>query len=264
MAEENTTEKKARSRRQGFVDRYKRGNPDLDYDDDEVLDEQIANDLDGYDKLKKDRDSFNELLANPENEYAAPIITGVMTGKNPDGSPFDLQEWFLDNEPDLVFDLADGNPDVKKNYEARREQRRKDEEEARKWAAERDKNIEKEDKELDAAIEQEGYKPEDVEGLLDWIYNKETGLLKRAQSFELTKDDFVRLFRMKDYDAKVRKAEDDGYVRGRNEKIDMNERREGRRNKMPVISGGGRQQPKEDGGDPMLDALDKMGKAYRA
>ena len=98
-----------------------------------------------------------------------------------------------------------------------------------------------EDAELEAAIKEAGYKADQVKDLIDWIYDKETGFITRAMQFDLKKEDFLRLFHIKDYDLKMKEADDAGYKRGKNEKIDMFKRKQQERKQMPadVVGGGG-------------------------
>lgn len=249
--------KTVRSRRQAFVDRYRKSAPDLDYDDDEVLDGKIADSLDDYDRLRRERDDFNAMLTDPKNEYAAPIISGLATGKNADGSDFDLAAWIVENEPDVLIDKIDGNADWRERLDKRRAARRKDEEERRSWTQTWEKKVAAEDAEIDKAMQEGGYRQEDAASLLDWMYDKDNGLLARALRLELKAADFSQLFRMKNYDADVRRADSDGYVRGRNEKIDLSEHKSMRRNRMPVLpSGGGSRMQEEE--DPTLQRLRAM------
>ena len=120
-----------------------------------------------------------------------------------------------------------------------------------------------EDAELDAAVAEMGYKPEQVADLIDWIYNKENGLIKRALNYQLLKDDFLRLFKIKDYDVRLAEAEDKGYKRGKNEKIDMYRHSQRQRDNMPAdLTSGGGEAPKapETEENSTLKALRKMKK----
>lgn len=254
MAQE-VTEK---TRRQQLLDRLKGRNPDLDIDDDEAVSGQIASDYDMMDQRDDERKRFNDMLS--QNPYAAPIVTGLATGKNDDGSDFDLAEWFIDNEPEMLVDLIEGNPKTKERYTAMRDQRRKDAESEQQFQAEAEDRLKAMDAELDAAIEEQGMKPEDVKDLLEWLFGKD-GFITRARNFDLTKDDFVKVIRIKNYDTDMEKAGNDGYVKGKNEKIDMTQHREKRRSKLPVIgSGGGKPTPTEE--DPNLERLRQMGQVY--
>ena len=82
----------------------------------------------------------------------------------------------------------------------------------------------------------------------------------RARDFDLTKDDFIKIMRIKDYDSDIAKAGDDGYVRGKNEKIDMTQRRK-QGTGLPVINGGGGSARRTDE-DPQITRLNQMKDVY--
>lgn len=242
--------------RQRLAERYRSRNPELNVDDDEALGAAILGDLDAYDQNAEKIKRFNETVQS--NEIAPGLLSGILSGKNTDGSQFDLVEYILDNHMDFFLDYIEDHEGAKAKMQARRE--------ARKAEADADAALEeqakaqlgKEDAELDAAIQEMGYKPEQVADLIDYIYNKDNGLIKRAANFELTKDDFLRLFKMKDYDLKMTEAEDRGYKRGRNEKIDMFHHEQKKRDEMPADIDNGGVQTGTDTKDPYLSKLDKM------
>lgn len=248
---------KQQTAREKLLERLRGRNSELNIDDDEAVAGQISSDYDLMDQREEERKAFNEMLSS--NPYAAPLITGLATGKNDDGSDFDLGEWFLDNEPDLLIDLIEGNPKNKEKYRKKREQRKKDADEEAAFQSEIDGRLQKLDEALDAAAEEAGYKPEDTKDLVTWIFGND-GLLMRGRKLEFTKDDFTKLIRMKDYDNAVKRAADEGYVKGKNEKIDMTRHRESKR-KLPVLpSGGGTPSSKEE--NPMLQHMNELGKVY--
>lgn len=248
---------KQQTAREKLLERLRGRNSELDIDDDEAVAGQISSDYDLMDQRDEERKAFNEMLSS--NPYAAPLITGLATGKNDDGSDFDLAEWFMDNEPELLIDLIEGNPKAKDKYRKMRDQRKKDADDEAAFQAIADKRLQKMDEALDAAAEEAGYKPEDTKELVTWLFG-DKGLLMRAREFELTKDDFARIIRIKDYDNAVKRAADEGYVKGKNEKIDMTRHRESKR-KLPVLpSGGGTPSSKEE--DPMLQHMNELGKVY--
>lgn len=247
-----------KNRRQQLLERLKGRNPDLDIDDDEAVSGQLLSDYDQMDQREDERKRFNDMLS--QNPYAAPIVTGLATGKNEDGSDFDLAEWFIDNEPEMVVDLIEGNPKTKERYAKMRDQRRKDAESEKKFNEQAESLLTAMDAELDAAIEEQGMKPEDAKDLMEWLFGKD-GFIARARSFGLKKDDFVKIIRIKNYDTDMEKAGNDGFVKGKNAKIDMTQHREKRRSKLPVIGSGGGQ-PSANEEDPNLERLRQMGKVY--
>jgi hypothetical protein len=259
MAKESTDNQAVKSKRQMLLDKMKTRYPDLDTEDDEAVSDKIATDYDSGDKRDQERQQFNEMLA--KNEYAAPIITGMATGKNPDGTPFDLGMYLIDEYPEMVQDLIEGNDKVKEHYLASMDARRKAKEDDDNLKANAEEKMKAEDDALDEAIKESGYKTSDVENLIDWLYNPETGIIHRAVNFDLKKEDFISLFRIKDFDKRMKEAEDKGYVRGKNEKIDMLSHKQKDRTKLPVINSGGGM-PKEKETDPTLSNFDKMKNVY--
>lgn len=252
-------EEKKLSRRDALRERLHSRYPDLNMDDDEALSGQIADDYDALDARNAEREAFNQRMAEyPEN---AVLLAGLSTGKNADGSAFDLGAYLLEEAPEIVEDLIEGNEVNMARYEAGREARRQAKEASEQMSAEADALVAAEDSELEAAAKEAGYKLGEIKDLVDWIYNSETGLLRRAARFELTKDDFLRLFKLKDYDQRMAEAEDKGYVRGRNEKIDMTAHRRTRSERVPVLGNGGGQ-PEERDEDPYLTNLELMGSVY--
>lgn len=257
MAKDNETNAQQPTSRERLNERYRSRNPELNVDDDEALGAAILGDLDAYDQDSERLRRFNETVNG--SDIAPEMMAGILSGKNADGTPFSLEEYLIDNNIDFLLDYIE-DKDTAKEKLARRRQERQDAAAAEREFSEREQAmIDAEDAELDAAVAEMGYKPEQVADLIDWIYNKENGLLKRALNYELTKDDFLRLFRIKDYDVRMADAEDRGYKRGRNEKIDMFRHDQKKRDDMPAdIDGGGgptAQPPKKDS---YLDRLDRM------
>ena len=251
--------------RQRLAERYKGANPELNVDDDEALGGAILGDLDAYDADKAKMERFNKAMQ--ENDFAPEMIAGIMSGKNADGSDFDLVEYLFDNHLDFFLDWIEDNDSAKEKLKAGQKKRKDDKKKAENAAKEEEKlkaemqaMIEAEDAELDAAIAEAGYKPEQVKDLIDWIYDKENGLINRAANFGLKKDDFLRLFQIKDYDVRMADAEQKGYKRGKNEKIDMLKHQQQKRDDMPsdLGSGGGATPAAGKQSDPYLSRLDRM------
>ena len=261
MAKENEAQEQLTSR-QRLNERYRSRNPELNVDDDEALGGAIISDLDAYDRDRERMERFNKTVQErPEN---AEIMAGILSGKNPDGSDFSLTDYILDGHIDYILDYIDNKDTAKEKLERRRAERKKESESA----AEEDglspkamEALQAEDAELDAALQETGYKPEQVKDIIDWLYNPETGLAKRIGNYELKKDDFLRLLQIKDFDTRMKDAEDKGYKRGRNEKIDMFARQQNRRDAMPSdIGGGGKTNIQTTDENPTVTALRKMSK----
>lgn len=264
MAKDNEKQAQLTSR-QRLAERYKGANPELNVDDDEALGGAILGDLEAYDADKAKMERFNQAMQS--NDLAPEMMAGMMSGKNADGSDFDLTEYIFDNHLGFFLDYMENSETAKEKLkagQAKRKQAKIDAENAAKAeelakAALKDK-IDAEDAELDAAIAESGYKPEQVKDLIDWIYDMENGLINRAANLQLKKDDFLKLFQIKDFDVRMADAEQKGYKRGKNEKIDMMKRQQKKREDMPADLGGGGGTPSVEGEkkDPYLEQLNRM------
>ena len=239
MAKTNTENAPQLTSRQRLNERYRGINPELNVDDDEALGSAILGDLDAYDKDKERIDRFNKMVR--ESDAAPELLAGIMSGKNADGTPFTIEDYLVDNNIDFLIDYMEDPEGAKTRVDARRAERAankeaeaKAAEEEAKAEEEKAKLIAAQDAILDEAVAEAGYKPEQVANLIDRIYNKETGILKRALNYELTKEDFLSLFKLLDYDVRMSEAEDRGYKRGRNEKIDMFRHNQKKRDEMPA------------------------------
>lgn len=251
MAEEKKTN------RQLLGERYKSRNPDFNDEDDEAVYGEALGELARSDEAEAGRRRLNETIAS--NRIAPEMLNGIISGKNADGSDFNLDEYLLEEHIDYLLDYMEDNATAKEKAIARKKER--------EAAAKADADFESkvaaktaaEDAELDAAIREAGYKPEQVKDLIDWIYDKKDGFITRAMNFDLIKEDFLRLFHLKDYDLKLQEAGDAGYKRGKNEKIDMFRRKQQQRSTLPadVGSGGGGAAAVEEA-DPYLARLERM------
>lgn len=248
--------------RQRLADRFKGANPDFNVDDDEAMYGEALAGLERGDEAEAQRKRLNETIAG--NEIAPEMLNGIISGKNPDGTDFNLDEYLLDKHLDYLLDYAEDSSTAKEKMAARKKEREDAAKADEEFKAKMEEAIKAEDAELDVAIAEAGYKPEQVKDLIDWIYDAKNGFIVRAQQFDLKKEDFLRLFKIKDWDLKMAESEDKGYKRGRNERIDMFRRDQGRRGKMPADAGSGggtpTVQPPEE--DATIGALKRMKSAY--
>ena len=257
MAEINENNQAQMTSRQRLQERYKGRDPELNVEDDEALGGAILGDLEAYDTDREKMDRFNKAVQ--ESDIAPGLMSGILSGKNADGSDFNLAEYLLDEHIDYLLDYIDDHDTAKQKMEERRKAREAEEAADADFKAKADELVAAEDAELDAAIAEAGYKPEQVKDLIDWIYDKEKGFLTRAANFELKKDDFLRLFKIKDYDVNMSAAEERGYKKGKNEKIDMFRRQQKKREEMPSdLNGAGGANVPEKKDDPYLSRLEKM------
>lgn len=255
-----SAEKKATGRER-LVARFSKDNPDFNAEDDEAVYGAAADQIDKDDESAEQRKRFNEAIS--KSDIAPEMMAGLLSGKNADGSDFDLEDYLFEKHIDFFNDYLEDKEGAKEKLAARKAARKKEAEEDAKWKAGMDDRIKKEDAELDKALKESGYKESQVKDLIDWIYDADKGFVARASRFELTKDDFVRLFHIKDWDVKMKESEDNGYRRGKNERIDMFARNQDRRRNIPTDQGGGGGKPRGGGKEnPTLSALDRMGKAF--
>lgn len=256
-----TEQKPAKSNRLRLSERFK-SNPGINIEDDETLWGAAADQLDEADKAAEQRKRFNEAIA--KSEIAPEMMSGLLSGKNADGSPFDLEEYIFEKHQDFINDWLEDHDGAMEKLKARKAEQKKKAEEEEKWKAGIDDRIKTEDAELDEAIKESGYKPEQVKDLIDWIYDGKTGFVSRAANFELKKEDFLRLFKIKDWDVKMAESENKGYNRGRNERIDMFAHDQKRRRNLPPDQCGGGSTPSSGSNkkDATLQALEKMGSVF--
>ena len=248
--------------RQQLVDRFKQGNPDFNGDDDEAVYGAMLDRLSKDDEADAQRKRFSEAIS--KSDIAPEMMSGLLSGKNADGSDFDLEDYLFNKHLDFFLDYLDEDKNgAQKKLADRRAARKKEQEEEAQLKATEKERIQAEDAELDAAIKEAGYRQNQVKDLIDWIYDGTKGFIVRASRFELKKDDFIRLFHIKDWNLKMKESEDRGYKRGRNEKIDMFAHQQKRRKQLPPDQGGGGGAPTvEKPEDETLKSLDKMKNAY--
>jgi hypothetical protein len=229
--------------------------PDVSEDDEAALYDRISEDYRNADLDRENMKKFNELLT--QDERIAGLITGMASGKKGDGSPFSIAEYLLENYGDDIYSSTDPKEAAKKAAEReaamQAESRAKAEmDEARK------KNFEACDKAFEEAVKSLNINDTEAEKFLDWIYNPDNGFIHRVWTYDVGKEDWVKLLQAYNYDNAVTKAEEKGYKRGRNEKIDMARHRESSRRNMPSdLSDSGASLDEEEK-DPTLTAYSKM------
>ena len=94
MADEKKTN------RQLMGERYKSRNPEFNVDDDEAIFGEALSELQKSDEAEAGRKRLNETIAN--NQIAPDLLNGIISGKNEDGSDFDLDAYMLDKHMDYV------------------------------------------------------------------------------------------------------------------------------------------------------------------
>ena len=249
MAEKNTEKQTVGANRQKIIDRHRKNKPDENWDDDEVLMGQIATDYDNYDKSAQERERFNQMMS--ENEYAPGLFAGAASGKNADGSDFTLEGYLWGELGGKVKDAMGGDDDAAEELHQLMVERIA----SHKSSEALQESLDKQNAELDALIDETGADREEVKKIFDWIY-AEDGLLKRAGNFELTKEDMQQIMKIVSHDNDVAAADEAGYKRGRNERINMGKGVQ--TNERPVNLGGGGGAGAGKKEDPTLAALGRM------
>lgn len=229
--------------------------PDVPEDDEAALYDRISEDYRNADLDRENMKKFNELLT--QDERIAGLITGMASGKKGDGSPFSIAEYLLENYGDDIYSSTDPKEAAKKAAEReaamQAESRAKAEmDEARK------KNFEACDKAFEEAVKSLNINDTEAEKFLDWIYNPDNGFIHRVWTYDVGKEDWVKLLQAYNYDNAITKAEENGYKRGRNEKIDMARHRESSRRNMPSDLSDSGASLDEGEKDPTLTAYSKM------
>ncbi len=259
MAEEKKNPaQEQKTNRQLMGERFRMRNPEFNIDDDEAMYGEALAELGKADEAEAARKRLNEAIAG--SDVAPELINGILSGKNADGSDFDLEDYITEQHIDYFLDYLENKETARQKRDARKLARKQEAE----FKAKANELIKAEDAELDAAAAEMGYKPEQIRDLIEWLYGKEKeqdkSFIARAARYELKKDDFLKLFKIKDYDLKISEAEDKGYKRGKNEKIDMFKRDQKRRKDMPADAGSGGGTPTSGGDtkDPYLARLEHM------
>ena len=252
----------APSARDNFLSSWSKRYEGMDTSNDDAVYGQIGKDYEELDRLRSDRDNFNELM-NDDDGVNAEIMNGMITGKNADGTKFSLIRYLIGDHPDLAKAALDGDDEsLEQLIEARNQEIRDAAEKKNQDATDAEELTAKtqaEDDALDLAIADAKYDQKQVQELIDWIYNPESGLLVRAMSHDLTKDDFAKLIRIVDYEGDIAKADEAGYKRGRSERIAMNRQMRSDENR-PTNLGGGAGRGNGRKPDRTLSALDRMGR----
>ena len=249
MAKETTDNQNVKSKRDSFRERLAQRYTDLNMDDDEAVYNQIATDYDHYDQNKKRMDDFNKMLQ--KNAHAPSLVIGLVTKKNADGSDFNLIDYLIDELGQDYIDAINGDAEAKARLKASEKEKLDASEKLAKSKEKLAANMEQEDAELDAAIKEAKMKPEAIKDLIEWMYKRgedgedrdDDGFVWRAARYGLKKADFLRLFQIKDFDKAVSDAEERGYKRGKNEKIDqqkqLHDGRQGGKKNININGGGG-------------------------
>lgn len=260
------TEKKVKKgAREQFMSDWGAANSDIDMNDEEAVYGRMRQNWEDGKARKEREDRFNAIME--QNNYAPEVVDAIMDGVGPEAKVKNLVRLLAGDHREEFKAAIEGDEETlawlaeargKEIVDEAAAANEKKAEEGRLSEA-----IKKEDEELEAAIKEAGKNPQDFAEYFNAIYDKDNGLLTRACRFELTKDDFALLIKVADYDKNISAAEEEGYRRGKNEKVDIYadlERQGGKRPTNIGDQGGSMGKGKQI--NPTLQALDNMGKAY--
>lgn len=234
-----------------FQSRY----PDIAADDENSLYDRISSDYDRSDKEHDGLKRFNELLT--KDDRMAGLITGMAAGVKEDGSPFSIAEYLLSNYADEIYGAQDPREAAKKaaEHEARLLEEAQEEEQRKQT---RQKNFEACDAAFEKAAKALGVNDKDAEKFLKWLYEPEKGFIHRVWTYDIDESDWEKLLKVFTYDNAVTKAEENGYKRGRNDRIDMAKRKDMSRAELPSDLGESGASINSIEKDPTLSAYSKM------
>lgn len=249
MEKENTENQAVETKRDAFRKRFSERYPDVNMDDEDAVYGQLSTDYDQFDQNNQRMGEFNNFLK--EYPSAPALVTGMMTKKNADGSDFNFVDFIIDEMgPDYLAAIK-GDAEARKRLQQKEKDDLAASEKLAKSKEQLAKNIEDCDKEVDAFLKEQKLKPEDIKSMLEWLFKHsedgedrdDDGFVFRAARYALKKEDFKRLWQIKDFDKAVSDAEERGYKRGKNEKIDqqkkMHEGKPGGKKNINVSGGGG-------------------------
>lgn len=263
MATEKEEMKK--SPRDQFYADWGAENSDIDMNDEEAVYGRMRQNWEDGKKRKEREDRFNSIME--QNNYAPEVMDAIMDGVGPEAKTKNLIKLLAGDHREEFKAAIDGDEEALAWLTETRAKEIVDEAMAANEQKAEDgklaEAIQKEDAELEAAIAEAGKNPSDFADYFNAIYDKENGLLTRACRFELTKDDFALLIKVADYDKNISAAEEEGYRRGKNEKVDIYadlDRQGGNKPTNIGSQGGGMAKTKPS--NPTLQALDNMNKAY--
>lgn len=259
MPKENIDNQDVKSKKDSFRERISQRYPDLNLDDEDAVYNQLSADYDQFDQNTQRMGDFNKMLQ--DYPQAPGLVTGMMTRKNADGSDFSFIGYLIDELGQDFVDAVNGDDEARKRLEKSEKEKL---DASKKLAESKDKlaaNMEQEDAELDSFIKEMRLKPDDVKSMIEWLYKRsedgeehdDDGFVYRAARYGLKKEDFKRLWQIKDFDKAVSDAENRGYKRGRNEKIDqqktLHDGKPGGKKNVNISGGGGEPSiPREKGG----------------
>lgn len=251
-----TAETPVKSGRDTFRERFSSRFPDVNADDEEAYYGALNGEFDRVEASDKAQKQLGEALAR--DPRSAGFLMVMMKGGNP--MEYLIEQYGEDfrealNDEEKAKELADAF--------AKHAEKRAESDKLRAQAAE---NMQAMVDALDAAQADGSFADEDAANAFEYLY-ADGGLLDRILVNEVKKEDWMMLMKAAKYDdmlkeneAKVAEAREEGEVAGRNANIDIQKKKKSQVNAMPsnVPSNGSvRKAPNKDKFLAMLDEKTK-------
>lgn len=251
--------------REQFMKDWGADNSDINMEDEDAVYGRMRENWEAGKKRKEREDRFNSIME--QNNYAPEVMEAIMDGVGPEAKTKNLIKLLAgDHREEFKAALEGDEESLAWLAETRAKEIVDEAAAANEEKAEEGRlaeALQKEDAELEKALAAAGKRPDEMQSYFDAIYNKENGLLVRACRFELTEEDFALLIKVADYDKNISAAQEEGYRRGKNEKVDIYADLDREGGKRPTnLGGGGGGAPKSKQTNPTLAALDNMSRAY--
>lgn len=253
------------SAREQFMNDWGAEQEDLDMNDEDAVYGRMRQNWEDGKKRKEREDRFNSIME--QNNYAPEVMDAIMSGVGPEAKTANLIKLLAGEHREEFKAAIEGDEEALAFLAETRAKEIADEaaaaNEAKAAEGKMAEAIQAQDEMLEKALAAAGKNPRDYEEYFNAIYDKENGLLVRACRFELKEEDFALLIKVADYDKNISAASEEGYRRGKNEKVDIYENLDNHGNGKPTnLGGGGNSQARQQPKNPTLQALDNMGRAY--
>jgi hypothetical protein len=245
-----TKDEQVKSKRELTLERLRGKYPDQNFDDDEQLFGRISDDYDQYDKKISDYEAQNDKFAKmfSSNPKSARLMMDWRDGEDPVVALVrmygkDIKD-AIENDPELVEKIAAAN----KEYMDRvAEEKNFEEQYMTNYAASME--------ELDKLQQEEEFSDKDANEAVAWLID----VARDAMIGKISRDAMVMAIKAKNYDVDVTEASQEGEVRGRNQKAEMQLRKPKRGDGTPNLGGSNGDEESSRRRMPDLGAIDRLG-----
>lgn len=245
------------SKRDAFMQRFSTRYPDIKSDDDDSVYGKIGEDYDQFERSEQAQKQLGELLAG--DPRSAGFLMAMRKGENP-------VQYLIEQYGDEFREALNDEGKAKEFADAFSKYTEK-QTKSKELQSKAEGNMQKMLDELDAAQQEGKFSDDDATSAYEYLYG-DGGLLDRIITNEITKDDWMMLMKASNYDkmmkeneAKVEEAKQEGEIAGRNANIDEKKKKRTKVEGMPTtLASGGGEQKDTNAKNPTLAALDKMQK----